>query len=76
MRLLQIVGQWTRHYREHEPIVAFASDGLDGGRGHPGLAGEKLSEPADALDVAVGTLRIDDLALAHDIVDDEDSADM
>jgi hypothetical protein len=49
---------------------------LDGGRGHPRLAGEQLREAANALDVAVGTLCIEHLAPAHDIVDDENSADM
>src|SRR5215471_21125134 len=55
---------------EQVAVVALRADRLDRGRGHPGLSAHCRDEAAGALYGGVATRRVDDRAVAHDVVDD------
>mmetsp|Transcript_9991 Transcript_9991/g.40505 ORF Transcript_9991/g.40505 Transcript_9991/m.40505 type:complete len:220 (+) Transcript_9991:251-910(+) len=59
---------------EHEAVPALAADGLDGGRRDARLGRDGVDEGAHALDARVVGVRVDDLAVAHDVVDDDERA--
>ena len=54
--------------RHGEAVVALAADGLQRGRGEPRVGCEHRQEAAHTLDALVGAVRVDDLAVADDVV--------
>ena len=62
------------HDGEGKAVVAFAAHGLQHGGAEAGLGGDELGKAADTLDVGIGTVGIDDFAVADDVVGDDDGA--
>jgi hypothetical protein len=62
------------HEHDRETIVALGSDSLDRRGTDAGLGGEHFIEPAYPLDIGIVACSINYLAVAHDIIDDDETA--
>jgi hypothetical protein len=62
------------HEHDRETIVALGSDGLDRRGTDAGLGGEQLIELAYPLDIGIVASGIDYPAVAHNVIDDDETA--
>ena len=62
------------HEHDGETIVALGSDGLDRRGADSGLRGEHFIKPSDPLDIGIEASRIDDSAVADNVIDDDETA--
>src|SRR5262245_53159426 len=60
------------HDHHGEPVVALAADELDGGCLNASLGRERGIEFPDALHFGISRMIVDDLAVAHDVVHDDE----
>src|SRR5439155_5490160 len=74
MESLLVVLALARHQRQCEAVIALDAHRLDRRGTDPRLLLQHLIEATDASDAVVVALRIDDLAVADDIVDDDHAA--
>src|SRR5579863_63900 len=59
---------------DDEAVVAFAGNSLQRGCTETRFRGDHLSEAANALDIRIGAVGIDYLAIAHDVVGNDERA--
>jgi len=64
----------TRHQQDREAVISLGANRLERRCANALLAGEQLIEAANALDIRIVTLSVEDAAIADDIVDDNEAA--